>query len=48
MYVFHVCMQVPMEAKGSPELEFQMVGSHLRRVLGTGPVSFIRAVSSFC
>lgn len=49
MYFMCAC-RYPQRPKGvgSPELEFQMVGSYLMRVLGTGPMSFVRAVSTFC
>lgn len=33
---------------GSLELKLQMVGNHLMWVLGTEPLSLVRAVSTFC
>lgn len=49
MYIMCAC-RYPRRPKGvgSLELKLQMVGNHLMWVLGTEPMSFVRAVSTFC
>lgn len=49
MYFMFAC-RYPWRPKGngSLELKLQVVGNHLMWVLGTEPMSFVRAVSTFC